>query len=107
VVHRRRGGEVLLRLLVLLRAPVELGEAEVAVGDEGAHLAWLSERQSLKIVAFATRGVEPVGMGRDVAEQVQRMGRETGLRRRAFDCAMAEALRLGEPAEQQTGTLAA
>src|SRR5437773_6574703 len=34
-VHRRRGGEVLLRLLALTRAPVELAEAEVAVGDEG------------------------------------------------------------------------
>jgi hypothetical protein len=33
-VHRRRGGEVLLRLLALARAPVELAEAEVAVGDE-------------------------------------------------------------------------
>ena len=36
-VHRRRGGEVLLGLLALARAPVELAEAEVAVGDEGAH----------------------------------------------------------------------
>src|SRR5262249_3596283 len=36
-VHRRRGGEMLLRLLTLARAPVELAEAEVAVGDEGAH----------------------------------------------------------------------
>jgi hypothetical protein len=28
---------MLLRLLALARAPVELAEAEVAVGDEGAH----------------------------------------------------------------------
>src|SRR5262249_28549020 len=35
-VHRRRGGEVLLRLLALAGAPIELAEAEVAVGDEGA-----------------------------------------------------------------------
>src|SRR5215470_19902138 len=33
-VHRRRRGEVLLRLLRLARAPVKLAEAEVAVGDE-------------------------------------------------------------------------
>src|SRR5262245_56839207 len=38
LVHRRRGGEMLLRLLALAGAPVELPEAEVAVGDEGAHL---------------------------------------------------------------------
>ena len=36
-VHRRRGGKVLLGLLALVRAVVELAEAEVAVGDEGAH----------------------------------------------------------------------
>src|SRR5262249_2335644 len=35
-VHRRRGGEMLLRVLTLARAPGELAEAEVAVGDEGA-----------------------------------------------------------------------
>ena len=41
----RRGGEVLLGLLALVHAPVELAEAEVAVGDEGAH-AELSARAS-------------------------------------------------------------
>src|SRR5262249_6047603 len=34
-IHRRRGGERLLSLLALACAPVELAEAEVAVGDEG------------------------------------------------------------------------
>jgi len=42
-VHRRGGGEVLLRLLALARAPVELAEAEVAVGDEGAQVQLLAE----------------------------------------------------------------
>jgi hypothetical protein len=36
-VHRRRSGEMLQRLFALAHAPVELAEAEVAVGDEGAH----------------------------------------------------------------------
>src|SRR5215831_11987636 len=44
-VHRRRGGEVLLRLLALDRAPVELAKAEVAVGDEGAQRILFSEEQ--------------------------------------------------------------
>src|SRR5262249_15827909 len=44
-VHRRRGGEMRLRLLALARAPVELAEAEVAVGDEGAHAARLGKSQ--------------------------------------------------------------
>src|SRR5499433_1413228 len=37
VIHRRRSGEMLLRLLALARAPVELPEAEVAVGETRAH----------------------------------------------------------------------
>jgi hypothetical protein len=31
-------------------------------------------------VGLTTRSIESLGMGRDVAEQVQRMGRSTGLR---------------------------
>jgi len=42
-VQRRGGGEVLAGLLALVRAPVEFGEAEVAVGDERAHAALLGE----------------------------------------------------------------
>jgi hypothetical protein len=34
-VHRRRGGEMLSGRLALVRAVVELTEAEVTVGDEG------------------------------------------------------------------------
>ena len=93
-----------LGLLALAGAPVELAEAEVAVGDEGAHAARLGERQRLAVVGLAALGIEPVGMGRDVAEQVQRMGREPGVRRRGFDRAVAQAPRLVEPAEQQSGT---
>src|SRR5262245_33569610 len=36
-VHRPRGSEMPLRLFALARALVELAEAEMAVGDEGAH----------------------------------------------------------------------
>ena len=62
--------------LALARAPVELAEPEVAVGDERAHAAPFGERQRLLVVGRAALGIEPVGMRRDVAEQVQRMGRE-------------------------------
>ena len=81
---------------------VQLAEAEVAVGDERAHAARLGEGQRLAVVGLAALGVEPVGMGRDVAEQVQRMGREPGVTRRGFDRAVAQAARVVEPAEQQT-----
>ncbi len=43
------------------------------------------------IVGLAALGIEVAGMGHDVAEEVQRMGRERGVRR------------LVEPAEQQSG----
>ena len=54
-------------------------------------------------MGLAGLGIEPVGMGRDVAEQAQRMNREPGLMRRGFDRAVGQAPRLVEPAEQQTG----
>ncbi len=43
MVHRRRGGEVLAGLVALAVALGELGEAEMAVGDEGAHAARLGK----------------------------------------------------------------
>jgi hypothetical protein len=70
--HRRRGGEVLLRLLPFACLSEEFAEAKVAAGDEGAHAARLGERQRLAVVGLATLGIEPVGMGCDVAKQVQR-----------------------------------
>jgi hypothetical protein len=57
----------------------------------------------LAVVGFAARGVEAIRMGRDVAQQVQGMGRISAVRRRGFDGAVAEAPRFIEPAEQQTG----
>ena len=48
-------------------------------------------------------GIEPVRMGRDVAEQLQLVGREPGMTPRGFDRAVTQALSLVEPVEQQTG----
>jgi len=42
----------------------------VAVGDERAHAERLGEPERLAVVGVAALGIEPVGMGRDVAEQV-------------------------------------
>jgi hypothetical protein len=92
-----------MSLLALARSPVELAEAEVAMGDERSHAARLGQRQRLEVMGLAALGVEPVGMGRDVAEQVQSMGRVPGLTRGGSDCAVAQAPRLVEPAEQQCG----
>src|SRR5215467_13446873 len=72
-VHRRREGEVLLRLLTLARACEQLAEAEVAVGDERAHAARLGERQRLTVIRLAALGIEPRRVGRDVAKQMERV----------------------------------
>jgi hypothetical protein len=91
---------VLVRLDPLARAPVELAEAEVAVGDERAHAARLCEGQRLAVVGLAALGVEPVRMGRDVAEQVQSVGGEPGMTWRGFKRAVGDAARFVEPAEE-------
>src|SRR5215475_9781585 len=88
-VQPRRGGEVLLCLLVLAGALAQLPEAEVAVGDERAHAARLGEGQRLAVVGLAALCIEPVGMGRDVTEQVECMGRVPGLTGRGLHRAVA------------------
>jgi len=88
-------------LLALAGAPVELAEAEMAVGDERAHAPRLGQRQCLAVMGLAALGVEPVGMGGDIAEQVERMGRVPALRRRGLDRPVAQTPRFVEPAEQQ------
>ena len=103
-VHRRRCGEVLLRLLALACAPVERAEAEMAVGDERAHATRLGEGQRLAVVGLAALRIEPVGVGRDVTEQEERMGCEPGLTRRELKRAVAQALRVVETAKHQRGS---
>ena len=61
---------MLPRLFALARAPVEVTEAEVAVGDEGAHAAGLGQRQRLAIVGLA--GDIASAAGADDAERSYR-----------------------------------
>ena len=94
---------MLAGLLALARAPVELAEAEVAVGDERAHAQRLGEGQGLAIVGLGALGVEAVGMGRDVAEQVQSWA-PPRLTREEFERAVAQASGgLVQPADQEIG----
>src|SRR5215467_11965468 len=67
-VHRRRGSQILARLLVLARARAQLPEAEVAVGDERAHAERLGEGQRLAVVGLAALGIELVWKDRAVTE---------------------------------------
>jgi hypothetical protein len=54
------------------------------------------------IMTFAAPGIELIGLGRDIAEQVPRMGLEPGLGRTEFERAVAETPGLVTPAELQT-----
>jgi hypothetical protein len=56
-------------------------------------------------VGLAALRIALIGMGRDVAEQVQGVGRVFGVARRGFHHAVAQAPRLIEPAEQRTGAI--
>src|SRR5262249_31220963 len=69
-VHRRCGGEVLLRLLTLASAPVELAEAEVAVGDEGAHAEFGRDNERRPVVAFGISRLGGLAQRRHVAEEL-------------------------------------
>ena len=64
---------MLSSLLPFAGALIQLAKPKMAVGDEGPHAARLGKRQCLTVVGLAALGVEPVGMGGDVAEQLQRM----------------------------------
>jgi len=56
---------------------------------ERAQAARLGQRQRSLVVGLAPFGIEPVRVGRDVAEQVQRTGRPPGVRRSMFERAVA------------------
>jgi hypothetical protein len=54
-IHRRRGSEMLLRLLTLARAPGELAEAEVAVSNQGGRLLHVTAADSSSSNILASR----------------------------------------------------
>src|SRR6266849_2627807 len=70
-VHRRRDGEVLARVIPLVRSPVEFAKAEVAVGDERAHPELLGQRPGLTIMAFRRLDVGRIRMGSDLAKETE------------------------------------
>ena len=78
-VHRRGGSEARLGLRAIAGAPVELPEAEVAVGHERAHLEGLGEGQRL-VVALASRcGRAAFASRGDLGLDAQRPGLEPPL----------------------------
>ena len=65
-IHSSRSRQVLGRLRSVAGAPVELAQAEMAVGDEGAHVKLVGERERVTIVAFCL--LREIAAGGDVAE---------------------------------------
>jgi hypothetical protein len=74
----------------------------VAVGDERAHAVRLGECQCLAVVDLAALGIEPVGMGRDIAEQWQEWAVTPSALRNRLDGALAQLLRLVESTDSST-----
>ena len=56
-------------MLALARAPVELAEAEVAMGDEGAHAEFIGERVTIVALSVLRRIVA----GGNLAEEAESM----------------------------------
>src|SRR5205823_3197956 len=54
-VHRRRGDEVLAAVVLLAGAPVQLSEAKVAVGDDGARSNLRGQGHRMLIVGLRWR----------------------------------------------------
>ena len=52
-VHIRGRCKVLLRQIAPICAPIQLGEAQVAVGDERAHSEFLGKRERVPVVAVS------------------------------------------------------
>jgi hypothetical protein len=65
---------MLLRLLVLARAPAELAEAEVAVGDEGAHPEFLCMSYCLYIGRFGALEIRRILTRLDFTQEPHRPG---------------------------------
>src|SRR5215468_6767143 len=69
-IHRPCDCELFLSATLIASATVHFAQAEVAVGDEWAHAAWLREGQSLAVIAFSVLGP---GCGCDVTIEAKRV----------------------------------
>src|SRR5215470_15580404 len=72
--HRRRGSEVLASLVLLACTSMELAETQLTVGEEWPHAEFVGERHGLTIVTFGLLRVRRIGMGRNLATEVERPG---------------------------------
>jgi hypothetical protein len=71
-VHRSRGPQMLLGLRAVPSSSIELAEAEVAVGDEGAHAEAGRPRQCLLVGSLGLPDARRVGPRSDLTEKTPR-----------------------------------
>ncbi len=70
-VHRRRGREVLGSLFALARPPVQLAQAEVAVGDERTHAKCFCQRHRLTKSWFRFLEIRAILAQGDLSEETE------------------------------------
>jgi hypothetical protein len=71
-VHRRGGGEVLLGRLMVAGPPVELAEAEVAVGEKRAHPELVGQCGGLAVSRLGLIGMGWIATRGDLTKEVER-----------------------------------
>src|SRR5262245_56076368 len=102
-VHRRCRGEVLLSLLKLAHSAVEPPEAEVAVGDEGAHAEFVRQHPGCALVTSGFPRVQCSAVKCDLAEDMKGPCLMTPLALRSshVDGTMSRGKRFLAPASKQ------
>lgn len=65
---------MLLRCLAFAHTSMELAEAEVVVGDEGAHAEVGGQGQGLTVVSFGVFNLSRIAMRSDLTEESESIG---------------------------------
>jgi hypothetical protein len=102
-IHCPSAGEILSGIIRLSNAAIEFTETAVAMSDKRAHAVSFGEPQCLFVGGCAVFGIEAIVTGCYIAEKSMCVRREARLAPRGFKGAIAEAARVIEPAQQQTG----
>src|SRR5256885_2566929 len=73
-IHRGRDGQVVLAWHSIARVAIELAEAEVAVGDEGAHPEFVRQGEGAAVRVACALDVHGLSADGDIAKQPVHVG---------------------------------
>src|SRR5262245_16051748 len=82
----------------------EFAKPRMAMGNEGTHASRLGQRQRLAVVGLTPCGVDLTRKGREVAQQMQRVSRETRLGWGVLERKIAKPSCIIESAEKECRT---